>query len=105
MASMTVLEYANFVLSNIGRATIANALNIADKIGENKEYSVTEFINSIILSVEERVSSKKIPPKISYAVLGAVSNCMKNFSSQKKLNERMIIDNFIIELWEAVNGR
>ena len=101
---MNVQEYADFVLSNIGRATLANALNIADKIGDGKSYKAVDFVNSLLVSVDNRVSCGKLDKKVSYSVIGAIAECMKDLESPKNYNERMIMDNLIIGLWEAYCG-
>ena len=98
---MTVKEFARYVLSNMGRATVSNAMNITNKL--DKEYSFEDFSQAIIDCVNEQLSTVKPNSEVASRVLVASYNARKKYNSDIKYNKQMIIDQFILDLWEAIN--
>ena len=50
---MTVKDFAKYVIDNMSRASLANSLNIATKLDNPEYYSFIEFLNEIVLYVNE----------------------------------------------------
>ena len=98
---MTVKEFARYVLTNMGRATVSNAMNITNKL--DKEYSFEDFLQAIIDCVNEQLSTVKPNSEVASRVLVASYNARKKYNSDIKYNKQMIIDQFILDLWEAIN--
>ena len=103
MANMTVKDFARYVLSNLGRATVSNAMNITEKIDNEGFYPFDEFSQAIIDCVNEQLSTIKPNSEVASRVLVASYNARKKYSSVVKYNKKMIIDQYIIDMWEAVN--
>lgn len=100
---MSVDKFAEYVVNNLCRATLANAMNIADKLDNPDYYVFTEFNDFVIrylgtLSVQQFLGNVKVC-KMLYACYKASEAYNSNF----KYNKRMIIDNYIIDLWNAIN--
>lgn len=102
---MTVEEFAKYVINNLGRASLVNALNISEKLDNPKFYSVNSFILACVNYLLELQNSSKIIPKKCSRLLVALYNCEKNYNSEIKYNKKMVIDNLIIEMWEACNEK
>ena len=98
---MTVKEFARYVLSNMGRATVSNAMNITNKL--DKEYSFEDFSQAIIDCVNEQLSTVKPNSEVASRVLVASYNARKKYNSDIKYNKQMVIDQFILDLWGAIN--
>lgn len=98
---MSVEEFAKYAIDNMHRASLVNAFNIADKLDNLKFYSLSDFIDNCIKYVSELQSMNKISPQTASRVLVALYNCDRDYNSDFKYNKKMVIDNLIIELWEA----
>lgn len=102
---MTVEEFARYVIDNLGRASLANSFNIAEKLDNPNFYSVNSFIIACINYIEELQEHSKITPKRYSKLLIALYKCDKQYNSTTKYSTKMVIDNLIIEMWEACNDR
>lgn len=105
MSEMTCAEYAKYVMQNLGRATRGNAVKIVDKLGDGNEYNFLEFVDNIEKYVSANLSSANPSSNISLWVMVAVNSARARYNSNVNYNKRMIVDNFIIDLWEAVNDK
>ncbi len=106
MPNMNVEEYAKYVMQNLGRATRGNAIKIVDRLGEGNDYDFLEFVDNIEKYVSANLSSSAPSSNISLTIMIAVNSARLRYSSNNaRYNKRMVIDNFILDLWEAVNGK
>ena len=102
---MTVEDFAKYVIDNMHRATLSNALNIADKLDNPDFYTLISFAENIesylgLVEVQSRLGTL-----VTYKILIATDDCLKHYNSDIKYNKRMIIDNYIIDMWRAINDR
>ena len=93
---MSVQEFAKYVLDNIGRATLVNSFNIINKLVVEDGYPFTEFVESIR-------SQLKVGGEKEMRIAIACTDALCHYGDTK-YNKQMVIDNFIISVWEAVNG-
>jgi len=101
---MDVKDFAEFVINNMGRATLSNALNISGKLNGGDYYELEEFITSINECVSKQLSSGKLSNDVAYRILAASSVLTKKITSTFKYNRQMLADDYIIEIWRAING-
>ena len=78
-------------------------LNIADKIDAEGYYKIEDFVKAIEAYIGTEKALKFLGKLKVSAIIVACYNCLKDYNSDFKYNKRMIIDNFIIDLWEASN--
>jgi len=90
---MDVNDYAIFVMSNIKKAKLGNALNITDKVIEN--YDVKEFITSLYNALIEMKNYDK-------RVVDCINSALNGFD---KKNPSMTLDKMIISIWKIYNGQ
>lgn len=102
---MNVEEFAKYVIDNLGRASLVNSFNISEKLENPKYYSLNSFILACINYISKLQEDSKITPKRCSKLLVALYKCEKSFNSEFKYSTKMIIDNLIIEMWEACNDR
>ncbi len=101
---MSVEEFAKFVIDNMNRATLSNALNIGNKLNGGDYYNLDEFIVAIDAYVSTLLSNSKLEKATAYRIL-ALSGVLNNkLKSNFKYNKQMLIDDYIIEIWSAING-
>ena len=93
---MSVQEFAKYVLDNIGRATLVNSFNIINKLDSEDGYPFPDFVDSVRKNLT--IGGEK---EMRIAI--ACSDALCHYSDSK-YNKQMVIDNFIISVWEAVNG-
>ncbi len=98
---MTVKEFSKYVIDNLNRASLVNAFNIAEKLDNPNYYSLEDFVHECVLYLTDSLVNVKLKPTIACKLLSALFNCEKAINSEYKFNRRMIIDNLIIEMWEA----
>lgn len=99
---MDVNEYAKYVVNNMNRATLGNALNIANKFAS--EYDFAEFLNAVDKHVGIVLASNLLPKDKCYNILYLSSKAQKMLNSEFKYNKSFIIDDFIVDLWGVING-
>lgn len=102
---MTVTDFAKYVIDNMHRASAPNALNIAMKLDAPNMYTLEDFVNSIVEYVNSLLSSNKIGKIKAYKILVASDKCLKAYKSDFRYNKVMIIDNYIIDLWESLSSK
>lgn len=96
---MEVEDFAKYVIDNISRASLSNALNITDRV--LKEYNALDFCDAILNECY------KYGGGLEARVLVGICKACYDFKKQLKLekvNEKMILDNLIVNIWEASNG-
>lgn len=101
---MDVKEYAKFVIDNMCRATVGNALNIVSKLDDPEFYKFEDFAVELQKYVVTLLSSDFNKDKC-YAVLSLISATLKKYRSNIKYNKTFILNDFIIDLWRILNGR
>lgn len=102
---MNVQEFAKYTVDNMHRASLVNAFNIAEKLDNPKFYKLNEFISNCIWYISELQGMNKIAPQTSSRLLVALYNCERDYNSEFKYNKKMVIDNLIIEMWEACSEK
>ena len=106
MPNMSVEEYAKYVMQNLGCATRGNAVKIVDRLGEGNDYDFLEFVGNVEKYVSANLSSSNPSSEKSLLIILAVNSArVRYMSNNARYNKRMVIDNFILDLWEAVNGK
>lgn len=100
---MTVKDFSKYTVDNMHKASAPNALKIATRISPGGEYDLTEFINGIVDYVNTLLSSGKIGKIKAYKVLIASDKCLEAFNAPFRYDKTMIIDNYIIDLWESLS--
>ena len=101
---MEVNDFAKYVLNNIARATLGNALKISDKLDNTEYYSFKDFIKCFEESVTEALQAQKIDIQKCYALLTLTSNAAKMYDAQINYSKIFIINDFIINVWRVMNG-
>ena len=97
---MTVQDYAKYVVENMGRATLTNALNIVKSIyGEGAKYPFDEFLSAIIKIAGDLVANKRLPEVRAYQIIVLADEILKKLSSDTPYKPNMLADEFIIRLW------
>lgn len=94
---MNVEEYALYVLNNMQRASAANALNITKKF--DTDYNFKEFVNLII----KNLNNTKLKPEIIYKIYAYSYDVIKKLDSEFKYNKQILIDDYILNIWSAIN--
>ena len=102
---MSVEKFAQYVINNLNRATLANAMNIADKLDNPNYYDFQEFNNYVIQYVGTESILNFLGKERVYKILSDCYDSIKAYNSEFKYNKRMIIDDYIISLWSAVNDK
>ena len=102
---MEVKDFAKYVIDNMHRASLANALNIPNKLDTEGYYKFEEFVNNIVNYINESLSNNHIDKTEAYNILIYSNDWLKMYKSEFNYNKQMIIDNYIIDLWEIINGR
>ena len=101
---MNVSDFAKYVIDNLHRASLSNALNISSKLDNDEYYTFVDFVDNIIAYVNSRLADKNIDTFEAYNILIYSNNWLKMYKSEFNYNKDMIIDNYIIDLWEIING-
>lgn len=100
---MDVKEFAKFVIDNMCRATIGNALNIVNKLDNPEYYNFEEFIVELQKYVASLLTTDFSKDKC-YSILSLISTTVKKYRSNIKYNKTFILNDFIIDLWRIMNG-
>ena len=102
---MDVAQFAKYVIDNMSRATLANALNIANKLDVEGGYKVEEFIKALNEYLTHTDVIQRLGTIKTAKIVVAIDDCQKHYFSQTKYQKHMIIDNLIIDIWCAINDR
>ena len=78
---MNVTDFAKYVIDNMHRATLANAMNIAEKIDNEEYYAFKDFTDNVNTYVSNALQDDKINNMQAYKILGCIdkywsSNCL-----------------------------
>lgn len=103
MQNMNVQQFSAYVIENMHRATLANALNIADKLDNADFYQFTDFTKSIVEYVSNPDIARRIGNVKMCRIIALIYDVTKKYSSDIKYNKRMLIDSFIISLWQILS--
>lgn len=102
MSNMPVKDFAKYMIDNMNRATLVNAFNITEKFMSNS-YDFIEFLSCVDEYITELINGgKNTTAYYKIAIAGSVAR--KMIESEEKYNKMMVIDNYIIGVWEALNG-
>ena len=93
---MTCLEFGKYIINNIKRATLSNALNICNKIDIDGGYDFNELVKSINDYTGELIATSKIDK-----IIIICKDALDKYNSSFNYNKKMIIDDFVIRLWET----
>lgn len=96
-------DYAKYIINNINRAVIGNALQIGNKIDTQDGYAFTELLNNIQDYLVELLSQNKIDKDKCYSIFYIVKESLKKYNSNFKYVKKYIINDFIIELWKIMH--
>ena len=96
---MSVNDFAKYVIDNMHRATLVNALKVSDKL-ISCVYDVNEFINCSLSYVSDLFSCGKIDKEKSCRLSVAFFNCKKDYNSPHNYSKNMILNNLIMSVWE-----
>ena len=92
-------EYINKIFDKIGKANLANALNISDEIREY--YSADELFSGLIAKCNEEVIDN---PEKCKKIVEVISKWSSYYYSDVAYNKNIILDNFIMELCSAMRS-
>ena len=101
---MGVEDFAKYVIDNISRATLSNALNISNKLNGGEYYNLDEFIVAIDKYVSSQLVNNKISKAAAYKILDSSCTLIKKLETTFKYNKQMLADDYIIDIWRAING-
>lgn len=100
---MELMDFSKYVVDNMKRATLSNALNIAGKIGDGG-YDFEEFLKSIQSYVEVGLKEGKIPTNKCYAILFICDKYLNRLNSTIRYLKEYLVNDFIIDLWRVFDG-
>lgn len=100
---MDVVDFSKYVVNNLNRATLGNALNITSTVISSK-YNLDDFINNIIKYSIELGQQNKLNCNTVYNILFYSNKCLETLKNKGSLTDIMVLDNYIIEIWRAING-
>ena len=105
---MSLEDFAKYVIDNITRATLVNALNITNKLSNKKVgegiYNASDFLKAVYNYLLEKLKDSDTERISIYKTIVATDTCLKNLESNIKYNEAMVLDNYIIDIWSSLNG-
>lgn len=102
---MSISDYARYIINNITRATIGNALRIGDKIDIDGGYKFDELLNNICIYIDELILNKNLSKEKCYSIYYIINLYKKQYLSEIKYNKKYIINSFIIDLWKIMNSK
>lgn len=100
---MDVVDFSKYVVNNLNRATLSNALNITNTVMSSK-YNLEEFISNIIKYSIELGQQNKLNYNLVYSILFYSNKCLETLKNKGSLTDTMILDDYIIEIWRTING-
>lgn len=100
---MDVVDFSKYVVNNLNRATLSNALNITNTVISSK-YNLEEFISNIIKYSIELGQQNKLNYNLVYNILFYSNKCLETLKNKGSLTDIMILDDYIIEIWRTING-
>ena len=99
---MEIYDYAKYIINNITRATIGNALKISDKI--DSTYKFIDLINNICKYIDELILNNRLEKEKCYSIYYIINKYTKLYNSQFS-TKKYIINDFIIDLWKIMNSK
>mgnify|MGYP003571242458 CR=1 FL=1 len=100
---MDVKEFAKYVIDNMSRASLANSLNIASKLDNPEYYKLLDFLNEVVLYVNDLLKENKMDTLRACRILVASDDCKKMYELDKPAIKTMIIDDYVMNIWRAFN--
>lgn len=102
---MEVKEFSKYVVDNLGRATVGNALNIINRLSEIAPATFVDFVNEVIKYSETLMSNGTLNKNTCYKIVVLSNKILTKYNSDVKYNKTFIMNDFIIDLWRIINGR
>ena len=96
---MDVKDFAQYVVNNMHRATLSNALSISAKLDTEGFYKFPEFLDELYKYAIECLSSKRIDTNKCYKILALTNETLTKYNSTFNYNKVYLIDDFLIKLW------
>lgn len=99
-----IVSLADNIIDRIGRASLSNTLNIPNRLALKGEKDKFDFhlFNKILLN---RISDKILNNNdIKYIEMYKIINKYLDNCSIPRVDYKMILDNFLINLWEVAHG-
>ena len=99
---MSSSEFAKFVIDNMGRATLSNAMNIANNFNTDDGYDFKLFVTDMQVYLKTLISENKFSADKCYEILGICYKGLRKYNTSA--SKQYVIDDFIIEIWKVCNG-
>lgn len=100
---MTLEEFSKYVIDNMTRATVGNALNISLRIN-GSGYQFVDFIKGVETYIADCIVKNKLTKDKCYGIFYICNKYLKQYNSTFNYNKEYIINDFIIDLWRILNG-
>ena len=104
---MTAGEFSKYVIENMNRATLVNALNIPNKFNlyDENGYEPMDFIVGIYDYFKDSNNIARYEPHTMVEIL-YFAHCFeeKYLNDKFKYNKKMLLDTLIIHLWGTLGG-
>lgn len=100
---MNIEEFSKYVIDNMSRATLVNALNVSNKL-INGAYDVNDFIDTSLEYISTLLSYGKISSEKASRLSVAFFNCKRDYNSDFNYSKTMILNDLIINVWEICCG-
>lgn len=102
--NFTCEEYAKYIIDNMGRAQLSNALTITTKFDVDNGYKFTDILINIQKYLDKLIIEDKFDKMKCYKLLVIVSNTLNDLNNSKNINKIYIYNDFIINIWKVFNG-
>lgn len=100
---MEVYDYARYVIVNMHRASISNALNISNKFEDT--YKFDDFLLNLQKAAKDiNQESTVLSNDCLVDILSCINKSLKLYKSPIKYSKIFIIDDFIISIWKILNN-
>ena len=103
---MNICEYIEYVLTNMHRASAANALNICKKFQE--EYNFSDFVECLISYIESnllKLNQDGYTNDKIYKILALSYGILIKYNNKEiHYNKQILIDSYILSLWSIITG-
>lgn len=100
---MNVQEFAKYVITNMHRATLSNALNISTKLDTEGFYKFNEFLEELYKYTITCLSDNRIESSKCYRILSLANETLEKYNSTFNYNKIYLIDDFLIKLWTILD--
>lgn len=102
--TLTVEEYAKYVVTNIGRAQLPNAYKIAENFEGPGCFDFEMFLKYMVPYIEDLIKENRLDINKCYAMLVLINTTLTKYKSPFKYNKTFLVDDFIMDLWRIAGG-